>query len=442
MAHPTALDHLPGTPIAAVRAEVLAGSASVGPTSAEGDLVTVGSAPGNDLRLLDETVSRFHLELSREGDRIRVRDCGSTNGTRVGAVVVRDALVEPGTTIALGRSSVRVHDAAAEPVGDDDGAGLFVGKSKEARGLMRLVRRAAESDVSVLILGETGAGKEVIARTIHELSPRRSSPFEVVDCGALMPTLIASEMFGHEKGAFTGADQQSVGALERAHGGTVFLDELGELPAAMQSALLGALERRKFRRLGGQRPIAIDVRLVSATNRDIRPDVNASTFRPDLYYRVAPLLIRAPALRERLEDLPLLIEHFLRDAGYGGSVADLIPASTMEALGRHRWPGNVRELRNFVEVALALGEPPSLEGNKACPEPVDGVSRPVGDPRDEAPAEYRVARDAAIREFEVRYLSELHAWAGGNISKASRHAGINRSHLADKLRRLRILEGA
>src|SRR5262249_52464824 len=235
------------------------------------------------------------------------------------------------------------------------------GRSQAMRRLMSAVKRAAQSDVSVLVVGESGTGKELGARALHDLGPRANQPFVAVDCRALAPSLVASELFGHEKGAFTGADHQHVGAFERASGGTLFLDEIGELPLALQANLLGALERRKLRRLGGRTDITIDVRVVSATNCDVRSDVNAGAFRLDLYYRLAVVTLRLPPLRERAEDIDLLVEHFLREAGHDGPVSDLISDQTLKSLAAHHWPGNVRELRNMIEATLAMGEPPALE---------------------------------------------------------------------------------
>src|SRR5688500_15812022 len=330
---------------------------------ASGEYLSIGSAAGNDLVLSDETVSRYHLELARKQDRIHVRDCGSTNGVHLGSAYLESAQIQPGTILQLGKTAIKIEDGETVDLelAEDDRVGPVRGRTPEMRSLMARIQRAARTDVSVLLLGETGVGKEVIARAIHESSPRAAHPFEVVDCGALMPTLIASELFGHEKGAFTGADRQHVGAFERANGGTLFLDEIGELPPALQSALLGALERRSFRRVGGTASIAVDVRVVCATNRDLRNEVNAGRFRQDLYYRIAVILLRIPPLRERVGDIPLLVEHFLREIGHDGPVEEVVPESVMQTLKTHHWPGNVRELRNFVEAAIAMGEAPHLE---------------------------------------------------------------------------------
>jgi DNA-binding NtrC family response regulator len=304
-----------------------------------------------------------------------------------------------------------------------------VGRSAAMRSLMARVQKAAKSDASVLLLGETGTGKEVLARALHRLSPRNDQPFETVDCGSMAPTLIGSELFGHEKGAFTGAHQQHVGAFERAHGGTLFLDEIGELPSALQTALLGALERRSFRRLGGTKPIQVDVRVVCATHRDLRSEVNAGTFRQDLYYRIAVVLLRLIPLRERTEDIAELAEHFMRRAGYSGPVADILPESTLEAMRQHRWPGNVRELRNAVEAALVMGDELDLEPATDGPRPnteslVDLLDLP-----------YSEAKDILVDRFEGQYVERLLERANGNVTSAARLAGMNRSYLTRVLNR-------
>jgi DNA-binding NtrC family response regulator len=316
------------------------------------------------------------------------------------------------------------------------------------RSLMAKIERVAGSSASVLLIGETGTGKELIAHAIHEASPRANKPFETVDCDTLLPTLIASELFGHEKGAFTGADRAHVGAFERANGGTILLDEIGELPQALQVALLGVIERRSLRRVGGDRAIPIDVRVVSATHRDLRAEVNGGSFRQDLYYRLAVVLLPIPALRDRPGDIPLLVEHFLSEAGHDAPVEEVVPEAVMAALQQHRWPGNVRELRNFVEAALAMGETPEL---------VDGSAPPANEQERAAPAlpragsseprfpstslpdltrvQYKHARQQVLNEFESFYLRQILARSAGNIARAARDSGLNRSHLTQMLKR-------
>ena len=243
---------------------------------------------------------------------------------------------------------------------------------------------------------------------------------------------MASELFGHERGAFTGADGTHVGAFERATGGTVFLDELGELPVHMQPALLGVLERRKFRRLGGRADISVDVRIVSATHRDLRADVNQGTFRLDLYFRVAVATLRVPALRERAEDIRLLAEHFAREAGHDAPLEALFKPGALDVLASHHWPGNVRELKNLVEATIATGEDPSFAGG-----PKGNTRPPVFDELFEPllALGYKEARSTLLEAFELRYLEQLLERTGGNVSKAARAARVDRSHLIDLLKR-------
>jgi len=392
------------------------------------DRVTVGTASDNDLVLEDRGVSRYHLELERTPQGIEVRDLGSTNGTRIGAVTVMQARVPPGAELLVGSTTLRV-DAGGRtdaPMHPEPKLGGIVGSAPAMRRLMAKVERAAQSDVAVLLTGESGTGKERIARALHELGPRRGGPFVTVDCGALAPTLVASELFGHEPGAFTGAQKRHLGAFERAEGGTIFLDEIGELPESLQPNLLGVLERRRFRRLGGQSEVAVDVRVVSATHRDVRRAVNQGRFRLDLYYRLAVVTLQVPPLRERVEDVPVLAAHFLRELGWEHP-EKLLRGPTLRALERHHWPGNVRELRNFVEATVAMGEAPPLQ-DVAPAGDEDPIASLLG-------LTYKEARATLLGRFEARYLEALLERAEGNVSKASRMAKMDRGHLTDLLRR-------
>jgi DNA-binding NtrC family response regulator len=296
----------------------------------------------------------------------------------------------------------------------------------------RAILRLAESNVSVLVQGETGTGKELVARAIHEMGPRARGPFVVVDSGALPETLIASQLFGHERGAFTGAERRQEGAFELAHGGTIFLDEIGELPLSVQPALLGVLERRSFRRVGGKEDIHVDVRIIAATHRDLRSEANEGAFRGDLYFRLAVARIAIPPLRERPEDIDALVEHFASDVT--GTAGLPFSEATMAALRAHRWSGNVRELRNVVESALAMGSV-NLEvgGNAPTPVPEKAMARPAADTADLLP--YRAARAEALAAFERAYLRKLIDATGGNASAAARIANMDRPYLLSLLRR-------
>ena len=430
-----------GLPVRTLRVEVLEGPDAGAWRVAAAETLTIGTAEGNDLVLTDPTVSRFHLELAARGDGIQVVDHGSTNGTLAAGVRVERGVVAAGTILQLGHTRLRAGEGApvtVELLAEDALAGLR-GRTPVMRRLMAQIERAARTDAAVLLIGESGTGKEVIAQALHDRSPRAGKPFVTVDCGALSPTLVGSELFGHERGAFTGADRQHVGAFERAHGGTVFLDEIGELPAALQATLLGVLERRRFRRLGGRVDVSVDVRIVSATHRDLRAEVNSGAFRLDLYYRLAVVLLQVPPLRDRRDDIPLLVEHFLRECGHDGPIDDLVSPATMKTLCAHHWPGNVRELKNLIEATVAMGEAPAVEaapGPGAAPMSGAAPGASAGDALLELP--YKEARGQLLAEFEARYLARLLVRTRGNVSLAAREARMDRSHLIDLLRRHKL----
>jgi len=434
MAAGTLHNRVAGLPVRTLKLEVVAGPDAGKVFASEGASATVGTAEDNDLRLTDATVSRYHVELRAKGDRIAVIDPGSTNGTQVGPAQLYRGSVPPGTRLDMGRTQILVTDGAPATLELHGGEelGHMSGGTPVMRHLMSRVAKVAHTSVPVLLVGESGTGKEVVAEAIHQNGPRAAKPFVTVDCGTLTPGLVTSELFGHERGAFTGADRQHPGAFEQAQDGTVFLDEIGELPAALQTMLLGVLERGKFRRVGGTTEIPTDARVISATHRDLRAEVNKGAFRLDLYYRLAVVRLELPPLRERSDDIPLLIEHFLKEAGQKTSVAALFPKETLDAFRTHSWPGNVRELRNVVEAFIATGEPPALEGGAAptAPKPVEG--KPDGVSLEQT---YREARRHLLDGFEGRYLRALLERAKGNVSQAARLADMDRSHLIDLLNR-------
>jgi DNA-binding NtrC family response regulator len=379
--------------------------------------VAIGTSPENEVVLSDPSVSRYHLEIEVVDSGIRVCDLGSLNGTYVGNVAIADATVPPFSRIQIGASLLSIEEGEASP--EDSGPGQplegVIYQSQAMRKVADETRKLGGTELAVLIWGETGVGKEAIARAIHSCSARSSGPLETVDCGSLPAALIASELFGHEKGAFTGADSIHHGAFERANGGTVFLDEIGELPMQVQPILLGVLERRRFRRVGGSREIETDVRVVSATNRDLRREANKGSFRADLFHRLAGARIHIPPLRDRPEDIAPLVAHFADEySGLPGS--NPFGEESLQALQRHRWTGNVRELRNVVEVMLSIGE-----------------LRLPGSQRDTR--SYKEARKEAIESFEHRFLSELIEHCGGNASAAARMAQMDRPYLLTLLRK-------
>jgi len=424
----TAPMHERGHPVRRIRARVIDGPDQGARALASSDSLSIGTAEGNDLRLSDPAVSRYHVELRRHLDRIAVVDHGSTNGTGVEGRLEGDVLsVASGARLRLGNTLIEVGDgdvvmelAGPKRLGELHAAAPMMSQ------LFATAKQVARSDVSVLLLGESGTGKELLARAIHESSPRKDEAFVTVDCGALSSTLFTSELFGHEKGAFTGADRAHAGAFERAHGGTLFIDEIGELGEEQQVALLGALERGRLRRVGGTEEIEVDVRVISATHRDLRAAVNQERFRLDLYYRVAVVALRVPPLRERPEDIPALIEHFLSlDHG----IEDVRTVFSREALGSaqgHDWPGNVRELRNFVAGTVVLGAPPTPLSEAA---PGTDVAAALL----ELP--FRDAKARLVEDFERRYLERALQRADGNMRQAARDAKMNRSYLMELLRR-------
>ncbi|HVR03588.1 MAG TPA: sigma 54-interacting transcriptional regulator [Polyangia bacterium] len=429
-----------GLSITSLRVEVVEGPEAGATQAADADTLTIGSAPGNDLVLSDPTVSRYHLELRRVAHGIALTDLDSTNGTFVDGIRVRQGVVPAGRILVLGATKVRIANAddVVVSVHPGDHLGGLRGQTPVMQRLMARIERASQSDKPVLVVGESGTGKELCARALHDLGPLARGPFETVDCGALAPSLVASELFGHERGAFTSADRQHVGAFERAHGGTLFLDEIGELPPDLQTTLLGVLERRRFRRVGGRVDIPCSVRVVAATNRDLRAEVNRGTFRLDLYYRLAVVVLSLPPLRERADDVPLLIEHFLRECGHVGPAETLFSPEALESMRRHTWPGNVRELRNVIESTVAMGEPPDFgETRPATAELPQAPGEPGGSELLDSVLDltYKVARDRLLRRFEAKYLERLLARTKGNVSQAAREAQMDRSHLTELIAR-------
>jgi transcriptional regulator with GAF, ATPase, and Fis domain len=365
-----------------------------------------------------------------------VRDLGSTNGTYVEDVLVTGARIPEGGRVVLGQCELLVTygDAPVEvPLWPDDRFGPLIGSSPAMRELFARLARIAATDATVLIQGETGVGKELVARAIHEASPRSEQPYVIVDCAALPENLLEAELFGHAKGAFTGAMSAREGALEAANRGTVFLDEIGELPLPMQPKLLRAIESRTIRRIGetAQRPI--DVRFVSATHRDLQSMVNAREFREDLYFRLAVVPVLVPPLRARPEDIPALVEHFTPARSKGAVAPDL-----MRDLATRRWAGNVRELRNFVERAMALGarEALAMAPQGAMTDGATTVSSArVALPPSILDLAFKEAREQWLEVLEREYIRGLLAKHNRSIAAVSRAAGLDRSYIHKLIRR-------
>ncbi len=387
----------------------------------------IGTAEGNDLRLSDATVSRLHASLATTAEGVRLRDLGSTNGTFVDGVRVRDAYVTAGNLLRLGDSTLRAHDAQAAvevELSPHDRLGELVGGSPAMRRVYAMIERVAPTNATVLVQGETGTGKELVARAVHEHSPRRDRRFLAIDCGAIPETLVESELFGHARGAFSGATSDRVGAFEDADGGTLFFDEVGELTAPMQRKLLRALETREIRRVGETRERKVDVRVVAATHRPLAIAINEGLFREDLYFRLAVVTIELPPLRARREDITAIAQHFL-DRLTGGT--ERVTPELAAALVGRSFRGNVRELKNFLESRAALG---ARTASPAPPRAGDQAQWVRVDlPFKEAQAEL-------LDRFESTYLRALLARAAGNVTHAAQLGGVSRGYLPRRMSEL------
>jgi two-component system response regulator GlrR len=375
---------------------------------ATGDELTIGSADGSDLRLTDPAVSRHHCAIRARERGLELCDLESTNGTFVGDFEVTRGYIAPGSRLRLGGTTAVLTltgDELEHPLAPEDHFGELLGESPAMRRIYPLLARCAASDATVLIEGESGTGKELVAEAIHAASARRDRPFVVVDCSALARQLAESELFGHVRGAFTGAEADRRGAFEEADGGTLFLDEIGELPLDLQPLLLRVLENQTIRRVGTNKQRSIDVRVIAASHRDLRVEVNAKRFRADLLYRLHVVRVLVPPLREREGDIGLLATHFWR-AMYPGRPP---PGSFLAELATHTWPGNVRELRNAVE----------RHG-------VVGASAEAADPSGLSHAQ---AKEQAMREWERHWATHLIAEHRGNLTHAAQAARMGRSHL-------------
>ena len=391
--------------------------------------VSVGTAPSNTLVLVDPTVSRCHFVLQVNPQGVVLRDLGSTNGTQLGSFRVDSAYLAHGAVISLGMTRIRYEQMTEqldEPLSNEDFYGRALGRSVAMRRIFSVLPRIAQTDSTVLIEGETGTGKGVLAEAIHAGSARAGKPMVVVDCGSIPPSLIESELFGHEKGAFTGAMKARAGAFESAAGGTIFLDELGELPLEMQPKLLRALEERTVKRVGGTEPIKLDVRVIAATNRNLKQAVNRGGFRADLYFRLNIVRLEVPPLRDRRDDIPLLVNHFYEQLAQPGSPP---PPGLVEHLSSLDWPGNVRELRNAVERAVLM-EDPALWHEVSEPAETSQATHQF-DPA----LSFRAAKEKAMAQWERWYVTELSQRSGGNLSKAARDAHMDRTHLRELIRK-------
>ena len=402
----------------------------------KGDRVQIGSHPLNDLLLDERTVSRFHCEVFVDEKGPWVKDLGSRNGTVVDGVPVKEAALRSGSLLQLGRVSLRFELSGEKnriAISERTIFGSLVGKSIATRSSFALMERAAASDVTVLLEGETGTGKSEAAESIHRLSARRDHPFRVVDCGAIPANLLESELFGHEKGAFTGATTRRVGVFEEARGGTVFLDEIGELPAELQPKLLHVLEDREIRRLGANAYAPVDVRLIAATNRDLQAEVAAGRFRDELFYRLNVVTVTMPPLRRRKGDIPALVSHFIEKYSktYNKQVRSLGPG-TLNALLAHDWPGNVRELENAIERAIVLCTNGELTLNDLPP--------PLRNAQAHAPAPSMLAPGASLRDMERDAILRTLALVNGSTTRAAEILGISVRKVQYRLKEYRHID--
>ena len=406
----------------------------------DGDVCRIGSHASNDVVLDDKTISRFHCRIVREGNAWRITDAGSKNGTRVDGVKVIAAELEKESVLVLGDSSIRVTPVSRGHVSRIAAASQFggiIGQSAVMQRLFDVLERVAASEIDVLIHGENGTGKELVATELVQRSRRADGPVIVVDCGSISPNLVESELFGHVRGAFTGADREREGAFEAASGGTLFLDEIGELPLELQPKLLRALEAREVRRVGQTKMKHVDVRVIAATNRDLEREVNRGRFREDLYYRLAKVSVRVPPLRDRTDDIPLLVSTFLASLGASGArdASRLFSASVIAEMKLHDWPGNVRELKNYIERSLVLDDvpPPSRRSGTMRAQSAPSRSEPPQDGSASVATStdvpFRVAKESAIATFERSYLGPLIERCNGNVSQAARAARMDRMYL-------------
>lgn len=404
-------------------------------------IIRVGTRKDNEIVLKDDTMSRIHFEIHQTKDGYLLQDAGSLNGVFINGVRVKEAYLTSGSVIRAGKTEMKFlpQDETFEihPSKKNRFANL-IGGSTVMRKIYTIIEKIAPTDVTVIVEGESGTGKELIASAVHEKSKRVKKPFVVFDCSAVAENLIESELFGHEKGAFTGATGMRQGAFELADGGTVFLDEIGELNIELQPKLLRVLESRTVRRVGGDRAIPIDVRVIAATNRNLEAEVKKGTFREDLFYRLNVVPIYLPPLRKRKDDIAMLVEAFIAQHNEASPEHPVegITSSALELLQSYDWPGNVRELKNTIMRAISF-----LEGKQITPEDIpERVRVPITkaelDIRDDLG--FKDAKEQWVASFEKQYLAELLKKNNYNISAAAKEAGIDRKSVQRLIRKYNL----
>jgi len=401
--------------------------------------LVVGAHASCDLVLTDAKVSRRHAELAITPEGIRIKDLGSTNGTWWQGSRVGEVVVPVGATVKFGETPVRIAagDAPSLPPSDKDHFGAMAGHSVAMRELFAVLEMASPTDATVLVEGESGTGKELAARAIHDASSRSKGPFVVVDCSAIAEHLIDSHLFGHVRGAFTGADRDRKGAFVEASTGTLFLDELGELPLAAQAKLLRVLEAQTVQPVGADKPVTIDTRVVAATHRDLARMVADKLFRFDLFYRLAVVHVALPPVRDRLEDLPHLIATFYQRRNLDPGPID---GDNLDKLRRYAWPGNVRELRNALERAWALSGPNAkFRELRLWLDPGAAQQAQFGEVV-EVSLPFKEAKERWNDHFERRYVGMVFAANASNVTRAAELSGLSRRHFRELLYKHGIVE--
>ncbi len=401
--------------------------------------VVLGADAGSDVHVDDPAVSRRHASVAPVSGGFEINDLSSRNGTWVDGVAITRAVVPVGTTFRIGSTIVQVlpsEESISVPPSAANVFGAMLGGSLAMRSVFGILERASMAQAPALLLGESGTGKELAARALHEQGARKGGPFVVFDCGAASDTLVESELFGHKRGAFTGAIADKPGAFALAHGGTLFLDEIGDLPLNLQPKLLRMLERGEVTPLGARKSETYDVRFVAATHRDLWDEVARGTFRGDLYYRLAVVEVHLPPLRARTEDVPFLVQQFLKA---NGAAHNDVAGPALDRLMRYQWPGNVRELRNVIARAVALAAPKAAFADMPIVLRPSAASAPKGGPLATADVSYHDAKAALIARFEREYLTDLLRRSGENLSLAARTAGLERKYLYRVLERNAML---
>jgi DNA-binding NtrC family response regulator len=392
---------------------------------------TVGKDPSNDLVVQDRFISSRHLKVTRCEAGFHVRDLNSTNGTYLDGVRLFEAEVPLNTVLRVGEAELHFEPLAAGQVQAPFHG--IVGKDPAVRTVVELVKRLAPSNALVTVLGESGTGKELVAWALHACSPRAEQPFIPLNCAALMPSLVESELFGHEKGAFTGADSKRRGAFEEANGGTLFLDEVGELPLDMQAKLLRVLESGEVKPVGANRPLHVDVRVVAATHRDLGEWARQGKFREDLFYRLSVMPLGLPPLRTRRGDIRLLAEHFVRADAPHGQAPKLTPAA-LAKLQQHDWPGNIRELRNVVRRALLLRQGPQLDAADISFAESSVHRAPAATDTSPLALPEGVTLEQMIEQLERQLVESTLRRCHYHKDRAAKELGLGRSTLFKKLR--------